>query len=215
VLPSPPEFHARERLAYLAVHHAQPAVVPHPNARLQPLDEEVWRANGHLGGCICRAARLPPTTVERPLTVTSTNRGSQLLGSAVGGLLGPLGAVVGGLSGSSRSRGRLRRLTLKIFVDDYAKPVHAISFFRDGSSKGTDPDEPRVRDAREKADRFHAHVLNAMRQAKKQASSGPPTSSASELRTLWEMKQAGALTEEEFVQQKSHLLGKPAARGLE
>ena len=68
---------------------------------------------------------------------------------------------------------------------------------------------------REKADRFHAHVLNAMRQAKKQASSGPPTSSASELRTLWEMKQAGALTEEEFVQQKSHLLGKPAARGLE
>ncbi|MGA7341157.1 MAG: SHOCT domain-containing protein [Terracidiphilus sp.] len=145
--------------------------------------------------------------IENGVTLTSTNRGSQVLGAVVGGLFGPAGAVIGGLSGSSRTRGRLRGITLKIFVDDQANPVCAIPFFWDESSKGTDPDEPRARQARENVDRFHAYVLNAMRQAQKQGSPNLPTASASELRMLWEMKLAGALTEEEFMQQKSRLLG--------
>jgi hypothetical protein len=146
--------------------------------------------------------------IENGVTVTSTNRGSQVLGSVVGGLaLGGIGAVIGGLSGSSRSRGRLKGITLKIFVDDHANPVYAIPFFRNNSSKGVDSDEPQAREARERADRFHAYVLNAMRQAQKQTGPSPSTASASELRMLWEMKLAGALTEEEFAQQKSRLLG--------
>jgi hypothetical protein len=151
--------------------------------------------------------------LENGVTVTSTNRGSQVLGAAVGSLFGRAGEVIGGLSGSSRSRGRLRGITLKIFVDDLANPVYTIPFFWDKSSKGVDPDEPHAKEARQRTDRFHAHVLNAMRQAQKQTSPSPPTASASELRTLWEMKLAGALTEEEFAQQKSRLLsntGSPA-----
>ena len=42
--------------------------------------------------------------ISNEAVITSTNRGSQLLGAAVGGVaFGGLGAVVGGLSGSSRS----------------------------------------------------------------------------------------------------------------
>jgi len=150
--------------------------------------------------------------LENGVTLTSTNRGSQVLGSVSGGLaLGGVGAVIGGLSASSRSRGRLRGITLKIFVDDQANPVYAIPFFWDKSSKGTDPDEPRAKQSRETVDRFHAHLLNAMRQAQKQAGTNSSGANASELRALWEMKLAGALTEEEFAQQKSRLLGNVAS----
>lgn len=148
--------------------------------------------------------------IENEVAITSTNRGSQILGTVVGGLaLGPAGSVIGGLSGSKLSRTRLRDVALKVFVDDPANPAFRISFFHTENSKGVDPDEASARDGRAKADRFHAHLLNAMRQtqAQKQVSAITSDSSVSELRMLWEMKQAGALTDDEFAQQKARLLG--------
>jgi hypothetical protein len=148
--------------------------------------------------------------VENGTTVTQTNRGSQLLGAAVGGLaFGAVGAVVGGLSGSSRSRGRLRGISLKVTVDDRLRPVHSICFLHASDEKGLDPDGLEARQARESVDRVHAHILNAMRQAQAKTNIAPATFAADELQKLWDMKQAGILTEDEFAQQKARLLGQP------
>jgi hypothetical protein len=57
-------------------------------------------------------------------SVASVNRGSQLAGAAIGGaLLGPAGLLLGGLSGSSTSKQKMKRLALKIYTTDIQKPV--------------------------------------------------------------------------------------------
>jgi hypothetical protein len=146
--------------------------------------------------------------VENGVTLNKTNRGSQLLGTVVGGLiLGPLGAVIGGLSASSRSLGRIQQLALKIFVDDRQIPVFTILFFQSSNRKGENPGADRVSRAREQLDRIHAQIVNAMRQVQQRPVLNSHGSGASDLKMLWEMKQAGALTEEEFAVQKSRLLG--------
>lgn len=62
-------------------------------------------------------------------TVHKTNRGSQLAGAAVGGvLLGPVGLIVGGLSGSQRHESKIERLTLRIYTTDLIYPVHDMTF---------------------------------------------------------------------------------------
>src|SRR5208282_3927446 len=61
--------------------------------------------------------------------ITSTNRGSQLAGAAVGGLMaGPVG-VMGGLSGSTRGISNIKKIAIKVIVDDHDLPVHVIEFF--------------------------------------------------------------------------------------
>ena len=146
--------------------------------------------------------------VENGVTLNKTNRGSQLLGTVVGGLiLGPLGAVIGGLSASSRSLGRIQQLALKIFVDDRQIPVFTILFFQSSNRKGENPGADRVSRAREQLDRIHAQIVNAMRQVQQRPVLNSPGTGASDLKILWEMKQAGVLTEEEFAVQKSRLLG--------
>jgi hypothetical protein len=150
---------------------------------------------------------------ENEETISKVNRGSQVVGAAVGGLvMGPLGGLIGGLSASSRSRPRLRSISLKITVDDAMNPVYRIIFFQ--SPGGVDPEDPSAREAMSQAERFQAHLKNAMRQAEREQKEisaqpsiqGPPASITSELRVLWEMKQAGALTDEELSRQKQRLL---------
>lgn len=146
--------------------------------------------------------------VENGATVTQTNRGSQLLGAAAGGLVfGGVGAVIGGLSGSTRSRSRLVELLLKITVDDRIEPIHIIRFLRAPSKKGIDPNGLIATPARAAVERVHAHLINAMRQAQReQHGSMQVASGVADLHKLFEMRQAGALTEEEFSEQKARLL---------
>jgi hypothetical protein len=147
--------------------------------------------------------------VENGATVTHTNRGSQLLGAVAGGaLLGGVGALIGGLSGSSRSLSRVRSLSLKITIDDRVNPVWLISFFNDPSEKGSDPGSSLVTKERAKLERMYAHVRNAIRQSQAtQPTVTPTVFSADELRKLWDLKQSGILTENEYEQQKARLLG--------
>lgn len=148
--------------------------------------------------------------VENGVTLTQANRGSQLLGAAVGGaVFGGVGAVVGSLSGSSRSRAQLKSMYLKITLDDRANPVWLICFFSDATKKGSDPNGILVRSARTTLERVYAHVLNAIRQSQIVNAlplSAPTSSSADELRKLWALKQEGILTEDEYTHQKIRLL---------
>lgn len=145
--------------------------------------------------------------VENGATVSTTNRGSQLAGAAIGGLaLGGVGALIGGLSGSRTTRHKIASVVLKVTVDDLHHPVHSITFLKtDG--QGVEPDSLVAKPAREAAERVHAHLVNAMRRVQaRTAASGKVVASGDRLTKLWDMRQAGALTEAEFENQKRLLL---------
>ena len=79
-----------------------------------------------------------------------TNRGSQVAGAAVGAvLLGPVGLLLGGLTGSKRSVEKVDRLSLKIFTNDLVNPAHEIVFFNVPKSK---PDSLIVKQASQELD---------------------------------------------------------------
>lgn len=63
-------------------------------------------------------------------TVTKTNRGSQLVGAAVGAAaFGGVGAIIGGLSGSSTSREKVSRVTINLLTNDPDAPFIEIKAF--------------------------------------------------------------------------------------
>ena len=70
--------------------------------------------------------------LEDDFQLAYVNRGSQLTGAAVGGvLLGGVGAVIGGLSGSKRSVKRIKTMTLRFVTDDFDKPNHDILLLKE------------------------------------------------------------------------------------
>jgi len=91
--------------------------------------------------------QLVAVEVERDgSTLDRTNRGSQLMGAAVGGaLFGGLGAIVGGLSGAKRREERIKRLSLKLYTNDLHEPVQEIVFFNHHA--GVQPGAPEVKKA--------------------------------------------------------------------
>lgn len=101
--------------------------------------------------------------------LTSTNRGSQVVGASIGGVVfGGAGAIVGGLSGSSRSKKQIEKLTIRVIVDDVASPIYDIVLFYSKvlhSGKGVDVDSDLIQPFIELADRFNALLMNAMRRA--------------------------------------------------
>jgi len=143
-------------------------------------------------------------------TVTSTNRSAQLAGAAIGGLtLGGVGLLLGGLSGSRRSRSTISSLAIKIIVDDRTAPVHTVQFFRSPSNDGTTAQSPLLRPSLEAVDRYHALVVNALRKAQPAVTAAPGlpvATSTDQIGRLWDLKQAGAITDEEFAAHKSRLL---------
>ena len=92
--------------------------------------------------------------VENGATVSQTNRGSQLAGAAIGGLVfGGLGALIGGTSGSTTTRQNVSSILLKVTVDDRYEPVHNIYFLKLGGS-GIAPDHALATPARRRSSAF-------------------------------------------------------------
>ena len=62
-------------------------------------------------------------------TITKTARGSQLGGALIGGLaLGGVGAIIGGLSGKTKSTEKVKRIDLRIAINDTQSPLHDLNF---------------------------------------------------------------------------------------
>ncbi len=70
--------------------------------------------------------------VENDTTITKTSRTSQIGGAVLGGLLvGNVGAVIGGLSGSKTSENMVDKLELIIIVNSFNNPVIKIPFLNE------------------------------------------------------------------------------------
>jgi hypothetical protein len=147
--------------------------------------------------------------------VASTNRGSQALGAAVGAVaFGGVGAIIGGLSGSSTSSSGTKRLSIQITIDDASKPIHEVTFYETERKKGGKRGEMFFDQGAQQVAEFAAHIEAAMRKASKEEpqvtqatdASKADKSLADQIGELWELKQAGALTQEEFETQKAKLM---------
>lgn len=142
--------------------------------------------------------------------VASTNRGSQVLGAAVGAVaFGGVGAIIGGLSGSSTSVSGAKRLSVRITVEDADKPLHEVTFYETDRKKGGRRGDMLFDQGAQQVAEFAAHIEAAMRQADAAApeSAPPPGDSvAGQISALWQLKEAGALTAQEFETQKARLL---------
>jgi hypothetical protein len=63
-------------------------------------------------------------------SIIKTNRGSQVAGAVIGGaLFGPVGLLVGALTGVRRKSEKINRLSLKIYVADVLNPAREIVFY--------------------------------------------------------------------------------------
>lgn len=148
-------------------------------------------------------------------TVNATSRTSQIGGALIGGIaLGGIGAVVGGLTGKSVSKQKIKTIDLRISINDTASPVHDIRFMdlevkRSSALYKMQMDECRhwlglveifirAADAEDKA-------------AEISVSNTAPFSVADELMKLKGLLADNLLTEEEFAHQKYLLLGSKAA----
>ena len=147
-------------------------------------------------------------------SIVQTNRGAQVMGAAVGAvLLGPVGLLVGSLSGSKRQRERVNELSLKILVDYRQAPVHRITFFR-MNGNGADPKGVSLKKPAAQLEHFHALISNAIRSDDRQhrpdgALQIQAANSGEQIAKLWDLKLAGALTEEEYLAEKRVVLSRP------
>jgi hypothetical protein len=150
------------------------------------------------------------------ISVTSTNRGSQIGGALLGGLLvGGVGAIIGGLSGSQTSEEKVKKVELNIIVNDTAEPIHKIAFLDSGITYSKNSQE--YNQAYNTA--YHCHQLMAVliRQAdvedqlkERSTSNGDlqqNVSVADELRKLAQLKDDGIISLEEFELHKKKLIG--------
>jgi len=153
------------------------------------------------------------------VSVTSTNRGSQVGGALLGGLLaGGVGALIGGLSGSQTSQEKIMKIELIVIVTDTTNPVHKISFL---DSFPHAKDSQAYKDAYAKAHHCHQLIAVLIRQADDEdgqselintnrsisMSTQQGASVADELKKLKQLKDEGILTDEEFDAQKQKLIG--------
>lgn len=95
-------------------------------------------------------------------TITQTNRGSQMAGAAVGAvLLGPLGLLLGGLTGKKRSKTKITRLSLKLFTNDLVRPSHEIVFL--DAPKGVLATSPAAMSSSKQLDDWYGRFQTVLR----------------------------------------------------
>ncbi|MEC0089894.1 SHOCT domain-containing protein [Paenibacillus macquariensis] len=151
------------------------------------------------------------------ISVTSTNRGSQIGGALLGGVLaGGIGAIIGGLSGSQSSEEKVKKIELNVIVNDTVNPIHKISFL-DSEFTSYTKSSQEYKDAYKTA--YHCHQLMGVlirqadeddkqkENAKQNESSLQSISVADELRKFSQLRDDGILSVEEFEIQKKRLIG--------
>lgn len=144
-------------------------------------------------------------------SVTITNRGSQAVGAAVGGLiLGPAGLIVGGLSGSKRATVKVKKLSLAIETSHFDCPNHEFVFFKSTMPQGDNVDSECVADATQKAMQWRSRVLTLLKEGNRSRNvvkENSRISVADEIEKLNKLCNDNVITEAEFNAAKAKLLG--------
>jgi hypothetical protein len=95
-----------------------------------------------MGSKVYKYADLISVDVRRNgRSLQKTNRGSQMAGAAVGAvLLGPVGALLGGLTGSQRQEDKITELSVRLTINNESNHYHEIIFFRNSVGIDTNTD---------------------------------------------------------------------------
>lgn len=166
--------------------------------------------------------------IEDGVSITNTSRSSQIGGALIGGVLaGGVGAIIGGLSGSKQTEGNIKRIDLKLVINDINRPLHMINFLnesvnatglvsKDGFSKSSDIYKDSINQARhwhslisviikkvDDEDKNNEKELDLLKQEKLVQSNN---SIADELLKLSDLLKLGVISQEEFDKQKAKLL---------
>jgi len=106
--------------------------------------------------------QLVAVEIERNgVALEKANRGSAMLGAAVGGaLLGPVGLLLGGLTGSKRKVELVKRLALRLYTNDLHAPFVEAVFFEHKS--GLKPADAEVRKAAVQLEEWYGRFLTIL-----------------------------------------------------
>lgn len=160
--------------------------------------------------------------IEDGINTIKTSRSSQVGGALVGGLLlGGVGAIVGGLSGSkSTSAEKVKKIELHITVNDTQQPRHVILFLNHETKK-SGIQKFTYNKAIEDTRHWHSLISVLIKQADNEdkiveketaatielAAPSIKISIADEISKLVKLLDQNIITESEFRQQKTKLLG--------
>lgn len=154
-------------------------------------------------------------------TVTSTNKSSLATRAVVGGiLLGGVGALVGAVTAKSYASQELSKISLRVITESGS---HSVMFLDLKNSQRAGLDSIRSSTSGD-ADKFYGLVLKAMKgMTTTQRDSTPhlaissliatraaalPVSVASEIEKLWQLKESGAMSVDEYEQAKRSALSR-------
>ena len=154
---------------------------------------------------------------ETTLMRTETGRVSQIIGTAIGGvLLGPVGAVIGGTTGSksTSAKKKVNELRIRLTVNDATNPVIVHNFLKVSTSKEGIIYKQAYADAERFFGVFKCFLnavdqerASAIKQVQKEQRAEPSrVSKADEIEKLANLKKSGDITEEEFSDLKKKII---------
>jgi hypothetical protein len=137
-------------------------------------------------------------------TIVKTSATSAIGRAVVGGVLtGGVGAVIGGVTGKKSHNEVVKKIDLKICVNDSSNPFYKIRFLDTECKKG----DYIYNDGYEKAEKWHGIISTFIKQSElKESKKESVSTDINDLLKLKELLDAGLLTNEEFTEQKKKLL---------
>ncbi|MCK0470898.1 SHOCT domain-containing protein [Halalkalibacter sp. APA_J-10(15)] len=159
---------------------------------------------------------------EDGVTVSKTSRSSQMGGALLGGVLaGGVGAIIGGLSGSSTSSQEVNSIDMEIVVNDTKEPIFVINFAKadvldfNGKPIPMKKDDEKYKEGIRNANYWHSLISVLIKKAdeidKEKEKNEAITqqqkySVADELKKLKDLYNEGILSADEFESQKKKIL---------
>lgn len=141
--------------------------------------------------------------VEDGHSVTKTSRTSQIGGALLGGIVfGGAGAIIGGLSGKTKTHNSVTRIDVLITVNDPKSPILTINLIDIDKARSV---HATIAVLIEKADREDAKGNNAIKNNNRRGAT-KRLSLSEELIEFSKLRDAGIITEEEFNRKKKELI---------
>ena len=161
------------------------------------------------------------TAVTTTESTTKTRRGAQVAGAAVGGLaFGPVGLLIGGFTGGNKTsaisidKKLISSIAIVLHFRDRINPVQYVTFFKweMTHTEGLEYNNLIIKKVVQEANHFHSLLGQIVEENRGSDESdvedlgGEVPDVTDQLERLWNLRQAGALTEDEFETRKRRLL---------